>query len=517
VNNWTDQQLLQDYAGSKSETAFAELVRRHVDFAYSTALRLVCDSHLAQDVTQGVFVALAQNARQLTEHPVLSGWLHRTTRNLAANIVRSETRRRAREQEAAAMNQLSESDATWEIIAPHLDEALGELTEEDRDALLLRYFEKKSGREMAGILGTSEDAAKKRVSRAVERLRETFSKRRVTIGAGGLAVLISANAVQSAPIGLAATISAAVVMGTAVQTSSLVAITKTIAMTTLQKGIIVAALVTAAGTGLFAEHQNSKQRGEIQSLQQQQAPLSAQVEQLAQERDAATNQLANLLAEEAQWESNSNEAELLRLRGQVTQLENSQRNSEDSTTDPTASAAKTLVTRVNQLKQWLEQHPNEKIPELHLLSANDWLQQASNTGDLATDEDFVHAASKLRSFAKQRFAQFAGWALDNYITNNDGQLPDNLSQLEPYLDAKMDSTILQRYQLAQSGNLSDLPQNEPIITEKSPVDEEDDTLFQISATGYSYKSKGSSPYVGGGDINFSPNTTALIQPFVKKN
>src|SRR5438132_11426075 len=103
---------------------------------------MVCDSHQAEDVTQGVFVALAQNAGQLTDHAVLSGWLHRTTQNLAANAVRSDVRRRAREQEAAAMNELlsAEPETVWEHVAPHLDEALGELGEGDRDALLLRYF-----------------------------------------------------------------------------------------------------------------------------------------------------------------------------------------------------------------------------------------------------------------------------------------------------------------------------------------------------------------------------------------
>jgi RNA polymerase sigma factor (sigma-70 family) len=161
-------------------------------------------------VTQGVFVALAQNARQLTNHPVLSGWLHRTARNLAANTVRSETRRRTREQEAVAMNQLNETEADWEMISLHLDNALSQLDEADRDALMLRYFERKSAREMANILGLSEEAAQKRTSRAVESLREFFSKQRVTIGAGGLAVLISTNAVQSAPIEMRVTILAAV-------------------------------------------------------------------------------------------------------------------------------------------------------------------------------------------------------------------------------------------------------------------------------------------------------------------
>src|SRR5947207_11555979 len=137
MNSQTDQQLLRDYTGCRSEAAFAELVRRHVDFVYSAALRMVRDAHMAEDVTQGVFVALARNARQLADRPVLSGWLHRTTQNLAANAVRTDVRRRAREQEAAAMNELfaTEPDAVWEQIGPHLDAALGELSEADRDGL----------------------------------------------------------------------------------------------------------------------------------------------------------------------------------------------------------------------------------------------------------------------------------------------------------------------------------------------------------------------------------------------
>ncbi len=152
---------------------------------------MVRDAHLAEDVTQGVFVALAQNARQLTNRAVLSGWLHRTAQNLAANAVRSEVRRRAREQEAAAMNELlaPETDPRWEEIAPQLDTALSELSEPDRDAVLLRYFERKSAREMAQALGTSEEAAQRRVSRAVERLREFFTRRGVAVGASGLAAL----------------------------------------------------------------------------------------------------------------------------------------------------------------------------------------------------------------------------------------------------------------------------------------------------------------------------------------
>src|SRR6185295_635297 len=192
-------------------------------------------------------------ARQLTHHPVLSGWLHRTTQNLAANAVRTNVRRQTREQEAAAMNELlsAGSDVSWEHIAPHLDAALGELSEPDRDAVLLRYFEKKSAQEMAEHLGISDEAAQKRVSRAVERLREFFAKRGVTVGASGLVVVVTANAVQAAPVGLAITIStAAAFAGTTLTTTATVTATKVIAMTTLQKTLVAATVVALAGAGI---------------------------------------------------------------------------------------------------------------------------------------------------------------------------------------------------------------------------------------------------------------------------
>src|SRR5262245_55395489 len=111
---------------------------------------MVGNTQLAEDVTQAVFLALAQSAHLLADRPSLAGWLHTTARNLAAKTVRSEVRRRAREQEAVTMNELLSSapNAVWEQIAPQLDEALGELPDGDREALLLRYFERKSAREM---------------------------------------------------------------------------------------------------------------------------------------------------------------------------------------------------------------------------------------------------------------------------------------------------------------------------------------------------------------------------------
>lgn len=293
MNCLPDQQLLRDYALHRSEAAFSELVRRRVDFVYSAALRMVRDAHLAEDVTQGVFVALARNARQLTDRPVLSGWLHRTAQNLAANAIRSDVRRRAREQEAAAMNEVyaTEPDAVWERITPHLDAALGELSEADRDALLLRYFERKSAREMAQTLGTSEDAAQKRANRAVERLREFFAERGVTVGASGLVVVISANAVQAAPVGLAIAIStAAALVGTNIATTATVTATKAITMSTLQKTLIAALIVAGVATPLVVQHQAQVK------LREQNRALRQQAEQLAQV-SAENQQLSKLLTD----------------------------------------------------------------------------------------------------------------------------------------------------------------------------------------------------------------------------
>jgi RNA polymerase sigma factor (sigma-70 family) len=481
VNSWTDQQLLHDYAEHRSEAAFAEIVRRYVDLVYSAALRMVCDAHLAEDVTQGAFVALARNARRLTDHSVLSGWLHRTAQNLAANVVRSDVRRRAREQEAATMNELLAAgpETNWEAIAPHLDAALGDLSEAERDVVLLRYFERKSAQEMAGILGISDEAAQKRVSRAVERLREFFSKRNITVGAGGLAVLISANAVQSAPVGLAVTISASVALaGTTAAATATVITTKVIAMTTLQKAIIGTALVAAVGTGIYEAHQASQLRDQVQTLQRQQAPLVEQNRQLQMELDDATNQLAAMLAENEQLKSNSNENELLKLRGEVTRLRALElKSANGSASDPFTQSVLALAARAAELNQHLQQMPDKKIPELQLLDESDWLT-AAKSAKFDTDADIRKALRKLRNIAKDKVP--IGSALSAFTRANNGRLPNDLSQLKPYfnqsrlgdlgLDDSTFNAIIGRYTLLHTGNVNDFPSGTWFVVETAPVD-----------------------------------------------
>lgn len=317
MDSLTDQQLLADYAERHAEAAFAELVQRHIDLVHSAALRMVRDPHLAEDVTQNAFLALAKNASRLTACPVLSGWLHATARNLAANAIRSDIRRRARELEAATMNDMLSTapHASWEEIAPYLDAGLSELSAPDRDAVLLRYFQKKSAQEIAALLGVSAEAAQKRVSRGVERLREFFAQHGVSVGAGGLVVAVSTNAVQAAPVGLAATITtaAAGLAAGALASAAPATAAKAIAMTALQKILVTATVAVLAGTGIYEARQTATLRHKVNTLEQQQTPLATQIQQLQRERDEARTQLAALQAQKERLSDNS--AELLRLRG----------------------------------------------------------------------------------------------------------------------------------------------------------------------------------------------------------
>lgn len=205
-----DMQLVQEFATARSEAAFAELVRRHLPLVYSTALRRTGNPHAAEEIAQAVFLTLARKAASLPPRTVVSGWLYHTARLTAANYLRGEARRQQREQEAY-MNSLSDGAeaAVWPQIAPLLDDAMAALGEADRNAVVLRYFENKPLEEVGLALGTTADAARMRVNRALEKLRHLFARRGVALGATLLAGALSAHCVQAAPAGLAAAISKA--------------------------------------------------------------------------------------------------------------------------------------------------------------------------------------------------------------------------------------------------------------------------------------------------------------------
>ncbi len=198
-----DRELLRSYVSDGSDRAFGELVRRHLPAVYSAALRRVNgERSLAEDVTQEVFADLARKARALPPEVVLGGWLHRHTGFVALKSIDRERRRRTREEEAAAMNAMHLTDPLWHQLSPLLDEALDRLPEPDRDALVLRFFERHDYRAVGEALGVSDDTAQKRVSRALEKLRVWLGRHGVTSTAGALSAVLTAEAVRSAPASL---------------------------------------------------------------------------------------------------------------------------------------------------------------------------------------------------------------------------------------------------------------------------------------------------------------------------
>src|SRR6267142_4426379 len=183
-----DMMLVREYALNRSERVFETLVSRHINLVYSVAFRQVRDTHLAEEITQAVFIILERKAKALGPKTILSGWLCRTTRYVAANILTIERRRKQREQEAYMRAQTNEPDLNaWMRIEPVIEAAMAQLGEEDHNAVVLRFFEGKSFREVSIALGASEEAAKKRVKRALEKLRAFFTKRGLTLSAGVIA------------------------------------------------------------------------------------------------------------------------------------------------------------------------------------------------------------------------------------------------------------------------------------------------------------------------------------------
>jgi RNA polymerase sigma factor (sigma-70 family) len=311
----TDHELLQAYTLEGSQAAFTELVERHLPLVWSTARRQVRDDHLTQDVAQQVFTLLARKAPDLGPEVIVPGWLYRTTSHLAARLQRGESRRREREHVATtAMNEPTANSA-WMEVEPLLDEAMASLNDTDRDAVVLRYFKNQSLREVGAALGSSEDAAQKRLSRAVEKLHAFFSRRGKTVTAGAFVAALAGSAVHPAPAGLATVISTAALSGAAITTA---AGTPTAALTTLKlmsaaalKPILITSAVLAVSTVIVVQNNRAGQlRNENEALQDRVRKAEATSAELAQQLQSASRDRDNDAAR----------SELLRLRAEVSRL-----------------------------------------------------------------------------------------------------------------------------------------------------------------------------------------------------
>jgi RNA polymerase sigma factor (sigma-70 family) len=200
-----DNSLLAEFNARRSEDAFAALVRQHVNLVFATALRQVGDAGAAEEITQNVFVALAQAAGKLGSHPTIAGWLHQTALNKSREWLRSEFRRRKREQVAVNLDLArAEGDSVWSPLVPLLDEALLELRELDRQAVILHYLEGRTFQEVGSALGVGEDAARKRVNRCLDQLTGFFRRHGFATPALGIGAPLFAFSSHTAPAGLAA-------------------------------------------------------------------------------------------------------------------------------------------------------------------------------------------------------------------------------------------------------------------------------------------------------------------------
>lgn len=261
-----DSLLLKQYVGDHSQTAFTALVQRHVNLVYSAALRqLGGDAHLAWDASQGVFLALAQNARRLVHHAALTGWLYTTTRYVCAKLVRTRQRARTREETASSMNEILEegpAEPDWSAVSDVLDDAMQELGPRDREALLLRHFEGRSFGEIGAVCGLGENAAQMRVKRATEKLRSRLAHRGITSTAAALGAALTAHGAATAPAGLA---NAAATLAFAGATTAASGVAGSIAwlqfMGTTKLKVAAAAAVVALAVGGYL---GSEWRGRVE-------------------------------------------------------------------------------------------------------------------------------------------------------------------------------------------------------------------------------------------------------------
>jgi RNA polymerase sigma factor (sigma-70 family) len=381
--------LLAEYVAGGSETAFRDLVTRYLDLVYSAAVRLVDgDTHLAEDVAQKVFVDLAGMARTLPKEVMLGGWLHRHTCYVAATTKRGERRRQARERQAAQMNALQDhSGFNLAEIGPMLDEAINQLETEDRTAILLRFFEQLDFRAVGQAIGSSDEAAKKRVSRALDKLHRVLTARGFTLSATALAAGLATEAVKAAPIELVTRIAVTSIGSAAMSHAAHFSLLK--AMTTSKLSLGVASVLVIAGAAFsIKQHQI-----EIE-LRDQNNSLRQQMEQLATGAQGLSNQLAQ--AQSAQSEDNGHLRELMRLRGEV-----------------------------GMLKKQLAETP----------------RVSPKAAPQAQASDNSIEQQKQVAIGKMRDAKIWVFSLHQYAEEHQRQFPTNFDQVSSYLDVALKSDL----------------------------------------------------------------------------
>jgi len=425
----SDAQLLLEYATSRSESAFGELVGRYADLVYSAALRQVREPNLAREVAQSVFTDLARKARSLSGGVVLAGWLHRSTRFAALALLRHERRRRNRERQAMELLEPScESSPDWDRLRPMLDEAIANLGETDRNALLLRFFKNHDLRDVGVALGLSEDAAQKRVSRALDKLRDFLARRGVKTTASLLSATLAANAVQAAPSGLVAVLTTGSIANAG--TAATFTLLKFMTMTKLKAAVVSTALIAGAAVPVVVQRQSIQAlRAENQELREQSrlvARLREENQRLGKLR-ADADELAQL---------RKDVSEIHRLRGEVARL---RREKED---------AASLVAANARLR--------EQVAGM--------VKAVNEAPKLAPDQErFRQQGLDRLNFVRQWMLSFI-----IYADTHEGRLPQRFSDMDGFdaLAASIEGLSPSDFEIAFNGKVGDIREPNRIIVMK---------------------------------------------------
>ena len=481
-----DHQLLEQFVCEQSESAFGELVRRHIDLVYAVALRLVNgDVHLAQDVTQSVLIDLARKAGSLPSGAVLPGWLHRHACFTASNAIRKERRLKTREQTAMELQALDDSsEPPWTQIAPLVDDGLNQLNNDDRHALVLRFLKQQDFRSVGAALGVNEDTAQKRVSRALDKLRGLLAGRGVVLSATALGSMLAAQTIKAAPAGLANGIISASLAASA-KSGAGFAVLKFMASTKLQTSAAIAIIIASVATPVVLQQKAAAALGAQTELLRQQ---TGRIAELTQEQQQLSNSLAAATSGAALAASNAHMNELLRLRGEVSLLTGQLQTLRATGTNQPFTRAEVLdsmrqacADRIDRVKQLFAANPAVAVPELPYLTDRAWLDVLQSDRS-HYDPDNRKTLSSVRNMAQLDFATSYLWeALRKYGREHSGQFPTDVSQLAPYFKIPVDDATLADWTIVPTASLSEkLQVDEPlVITQKAPIDIENDQRIVV--------------------------------------
>lgn len=442
-----DTELLRLYVETGSEAAFTALVERYLPLVYSAALRQMGgDHHQAQEVAQAAFTVLARKADGLQRHPALVGWLYLTTHRLAAKACRVGRRRHLREQEAHHMHHEADSPSTatdWNELRPVVDEALSQLKDEDRTAVLLRFFENRPHAEIGARLGLSENAARMRVDRALDTLRSVLARRGITSTALALGTALSGHAVTAPPVGLAVAISTG---ATSVAGGGLIFLMSS----SLLKTATLTVVIGAGAAGLLWQYQENR-------------VLQSENRQLRERLAAEPRKPVRPVAPGA-----ATPRDVSGLLAQIDALRNSPANS--------------WQERAGHLRQLVESVPELNIPEMQLATEEDWLDAAKQP--METEEEYRQALGKLRNAVIGRFVDVARQAILRFKEKTGEPFPTDPAQLEPYLERSLGPAVWQRYEVQPASAMPMMKMGgDWVLTQKGPVDEEYDSKFVVGPYG----------------------------------